>query len=104
MNIFKRKSKVNIKVIFDKILNFKKNDIEIFNKFEMDFFQTPSIENISSFHDYLYDLKYYKKNTFFNSFIGIINTIKDQEAHLKVKIFAQNSLYVINLICMKVLK
>lgn len=92
MMFLKRKPQIDTKTIFDKILNFKNNDIEIFNKFEMDFLQTPSSENISLFHDYLYELKSYKKNTFFNSFIRIIriiNTVKDQETHLKVKIFAQ---------------
>ncbi len=92
MNIFKRKSKVNIEDIFQKIFNYKNIGINAFNKFEINLLQTPSIENISFLISILKSLSNYQISFFFDNLKSIINETERVDTKIKIQLFSESLL------------
>lgn len=92
MGLFRKKTRFDIETIFNKILNYKDYDTEVLNKSEMDFLQTPSIENINSIYFFLNECRLYEKSSFFESISDVFTSVSGKEKQLKIKLFAQKLL------------
>ena len=92
MGLFRKKTRFDIETIFNKILNYKDYDTEALNESEMDFLQTPSVENINSIYCFLNECRLYEKKSFFESISDVFTSVSGKEKQLKIKLFAQKLL------------
>jgi hypothetical protein len=92
MGLFRKKTRFDIETIFNKILNYKDYDTEALNESEMDFLQTPSVENIHSIYCFLNECRPYYKSSFFQSISDVSRNVSGKEKQLKIKLFAQKLL------------
>ncbi len=92
MGLFRKKTRFDIETIFNKIFNYKDYDTEALNESEMDFLQTPSVENINLIYCFLNECRLYEKKSFFDSLSDVFASVSGKEKQLKIKLFAQKLL------------